>query len=449
MSNATQTAKMGPFKMGVMGLQHMFAMFGATVLVPLITGLSVQVTLIGVGVGTLIFHFFAKGKVPAFLGSSFAFMAGIQLITNPYHGLFAGTDLTQADKLAYATGAILVSGLLYLVFAAAVKVVGTERFIKAVPVVVTAPTVILIGLMLAPWAIQQASTQLPLAAVTLAIIIAALAWGKGMIKIIPILLGLVGAYIVALIMHFGFDITATNRAGTEVVPLIDFARLSGESIVGLPPFMAPRFDLMAILIMVPFALATVAEHIGDMVALSSISGKNYIKDPGLVRTLIGDGIATTFSGAIGGPASTTYGENVGVVALTKVFNPRVVQIAAVFATILAFSPLFAAVIYTIPEAIIGGASFMLYGMIAAVGIRNMVDAKVDMGKTKNLIIVAVMLVIGLGMRFATPAGILSFDIGDVTISMDRMGLAIAVIVGVILNAILPDGDKEKKAATDK
>ncbi|MCL2397539.1 MAG: uracil-xanthine permease [Defluviitaleaceae bacterium] len=443
--STTKAAKMGPFKMGVMGLQHMFAMFGATVLVPLITGLSVQVTLIGVGIGTLIFHFFAKGKVPAFLGSSFAFMAGIQLITNPYHGLFAGTDMAQAEKLAYATGAILVSGLLYLVLAVVVKIVGTEKFMKAVPVVVTAPTVILIGLMLAPWAIQQASTQLPLAVITLAIIIAALAWGKGMIKIIPILLGLIGAYAVALIMHFAFGIEATNRAGTVVVPLIDFARLSGESAVGLPPFMAPQFSLMAILIMAPFALATIAEHIGDMVALSSITGKDYTKDPGLVRTLIGDGLATTFSGAIGGPASTTYGENVGVVALTKVFNPRVVQIAAIFAATLAFSPLFAAVIYTIPEAIIGGASFMLYGMIAAVGIRNMVDAKVDMGKSKNLIIVAVMLVIGLGMRFATPAGILSFNIGDVTISMDRMGLAIAVIVGIILNAVLPNETEKKEA----
>ncbi|MCL2753605.1 MAG: uracil-xanthine permease [Defluviitaleaceae bacterium] len=436
--------KMHPAKMGIMGLQHMFAMFGATVLVPLITGLSVQVTLIGVGVGTLIFHFFAKGKVPAFLGSSFAFMAGIQLITNPNDGLFAGTGLAQADKLAYATGAILVSGLLYLVLAGVVKLVGTEKFMKAVPVIVTAPTVMLIGLMLAPWAIQQASTQLPLAIVTLVIIIAALAWGKGMIKVIPILLGLVGAYIVALIMHFGFDITATNRAGTEIVPLLDFARIQGENIVGLPSFMAPRFDLMAILIMAPFALATIAEHIGDMVALSSITGKDYTKEPGLVRTLIGDGLATTFSGAIGGPASTTYGENVGVVALTKVYNPRVVQVAAVFATVLAFSPMFAAVIYTIPEAIIGGASFMLYGMIAAVGIRNMVDAKVDMGKSKNLVIVAVMLVIGLGMRFA-PVGTLTFVIGEVTVDMGRMGLAIAVIVGVILNAILPNEKDNQKA----
>ncbi|MCL2575463.1 MAG: uracil-xanthine permease [Defluviitaleaceae bacterium] len=441
MSSATQ--KTHPAKMGLMGLQHMFAMFGATVLVPLITGLSVQVTLIGVGVGTLIFHFFAKGKVPAFLGSSFAFMAGIQLITNPTDGLFAGQGLTQPETLAYATGAILVSGLLYLVLAGVVKLVGVEKFMKAVPIIVTAPTVMLIGLMLAPWAIQQSATQMPLAIITLVIIIAATAWGKGMIKIIPILLGLAGGYVVALIMHFGFDITATTRAGAEVA-LFDFTRITGESIVGLPPFMAPRFDIMSILIMAPFALATIAEHIGDMVALSSITGKDYTKDPGLVRTLIGDGLATTFSGAIGGPASTTYGENVGVVALTKVFNPRVVQIAAIFATVLAFSPLFAAVIYTIPEAIIGGASFTLYGMIAAVGIRNMVDAKIDMGKSKNLIIVAVMLVIGLGMRFA-PAGTLSFNIGDIAIDMGRMGLAIAVVVGVVLNAILPNEKDDKKA----
>jgi len=439
----SEHAKTHPAKMGLMGLQHMFAMFGATVLVPLITGLSVQVTLIGVGVGTLIFHFFAKGKVPAFLGSSFAFMAGIQLITNPEHGLFAGQDLSQAYMLSYATGAILISGLLYLVLAGVVKVVGVERFMKAVPIIVTAPTVMLIGLMLAPWAIQQASTHLPLAFITLAIVIIAASWGKGMIKIIPILLGLAGAYLIALILHFGFDATVTNRAGTEILPMLNFDAVSNASIVGLPPFMAPRFDIMAILIMAPFALATIAEHLGDMVALSSITGKNFTKDPGLVRTLIGDGIATTFSGAIGGPASTTYGENVGVVALTKVFNPRVVQIAAIFATILAFSPMFAAIIYSIPEAIIGGASFMLYGMIAAVGIRNMVDAKVDMGKSKNLIIVAVMLVIGLGMRFA-PAGLLTISVGDVTVDMQRMGLAIAVVVGVLLNWILPN-EKDAKA----
>lgn len=441
----TGEKKMNPLKMGVMGLQHMFAMFGATVLVPLITGLSVQVTLIGVGIGTLIFHFFAKGKVPAFLGSSFAFMAGIQLITNPEHGLFAGQGLDQAYMLSYATGAILISGLLYLVLAGVVKIVGVEKFMKAVPVVVTAPTVILIGLMLAPWAISQASTHMPLALITLAIIIIASVWGKGMVKIIPILLGLAGAYIIALILHFGFDATVTNRAGTVILPMFDFTAIAEAGAVGLPPFMAPRFSIMAILIMAPFALATIAEHIGDMVALSSITGKDFTKDPGLVRTLVGDGLATTFSGAVGGPASTTYGENVGVVALTKVFNPRVVQIGAIFAAILAFSPMFAALIYSIPEAIIGGASFMLYGMIAAVGIRNMVDAKIDMGNSKNLIIVAVMLVIGLGMRFVTPAGLLSFDVGNVTLSMDRMGLAIAVVVGIILNAILPDENKKKES----
>ena len=426
---------MKPFKLGVMGLQHMFAMFGATVLVPLITGLSVQITLLGVGVGTLIFHFFAKGKVPAFLGSSFAFMAGIQLITNPVHGLFAGSGLEQNEKLAYATGAILVCGLLYLVLAGIVRLVGSERFMRIMPTIVTAPTVMLIGLMLAPHAITQSATMLPLAAITLAIVVAVNVWGKGMMKIIPILLGLVGAYLVAVIM---------NAAGITLAdgsPILNFDGVRDSHVVGMLPFMAPRFDLFAILIMIPFALATVAEHIGDIVALSSITGKNFVKDPGLARTLIGDGLATTFSGAIGGPASTTYGENVGVIALTKVHNPRVVQVAAIFASVLAFSPMFAAIIHTIPEAIIGGASFMLYGMIAAVGVRNLVDEKIDMSKSKNLIIIAVMLVVGLGMRFT--AADISFYIGDTNIPLGRMGLAIAVILGVILNLILPDENKKE------
>lgn len=441
MSDRTQN--MNPLRMGLMGLQHMFAMFGATVLVPILTGLSVQVTLIGVGVGTLLFHFFAKGKIPAFLGSSFAIMAGIRLITDQQNGLFthlATEGMTRQEflplVLPYATGAILVTGFLYLLMAFVVKLVGVKKFMTYMPTVVTAPTVILIGIMLAPWAIEQAASNLLLAIVTLVIVIVAATWGKGMVKIMPILLGLVGAYIIAIILHYA---GMTNANGSDI---INFARAGANtSVVGLPPFFLPKFDLLAILVMLPFALATVAEHVGDMVALSSITGEDYLEDPGLTRTLIGDGVASIFSGAIGGPGSTTYGENVGVVALTKVFNPRVVQLAAVFAVVLGFSPLVANVIYSIPEAIIGGASFMLYGMIAAVGIRNLVDHQVDLSKSKNLIIVAVMLVTGLGMRFA-PATLLTFTIGDITVPTGRLGLAIAVVLGVVLNIILP-GDKKE------
>ena len=455
--------KIGSAKMVLFGLQHMFAMFGATILVPILTGLSVQVTLLGVGVGTLIFHVCAKGKVPAFLGSSFAFLVGIQLISDPAAGIFPAERLRDAygaltqyvyvygnmpglvqgatitvreytqHTLAYATGGILVSGLVYLIFAATIKLVGAQRFMKAMPPIVTAPTVILIGIMLAPFAINQSSENILLAVVTLGIVVVASTWGKGMVKIIPILLGIGGAYILALILH---NFTGmTNADGSAIINFAAARESVDGGLVGLPPFMRPRFNIVAIIIMIPFAIATIAEHIGDMVALSNITGEDFLAEPGLSRTLMGDGVASMFSGFIGGAASTTYGENVGVVALTRIFNPRVVQIGAIFAAVLAFSPLFAAVIYSIPTAIIGGASFMLYGMIAAVGIRNLVDSRVDISKTKNLTIIAIMLVTGLGLRFANP---ITFAIGNTNIPLSRLGIAIAVVVGVILNAILPD-----------
>ena len=416
------------------GLQHLFAMFGATILVPLISGLSVQVTLVAAGVGTLIFHFVAKGKVPVFLGSSFAFLVGIGLITNPDIGVFAGSAMTHAEKLAYATGGIMVAGFLYLILAGVVKVVGVERFMKFLPTVVTAPTVILIGVMLAPFAISQSANNLVLAIITLVIIIFFAVWGKGMAKVIPILLGIGGAYGIALLMHFVLGMS--NPDGSAILV---FGQ-AGSDIIGVPPFMMPRFSLTTILVMLPFALATIAEHIGDMVILKRISGNDYIKDPGLVRTLIGDGLATIFGGFIGGPATTTYSENVGVVTLTKIFDPRVLMFAAIYATILGFSPLFASLIYSIPPAIIGGASFILYGMIAAVGIRNLVDDQVNLADMKNCIIVAVMLVIGLGLRFGPT---ISFTVGGTNIPIDRLGVAIAVILGIILNIILPSAvDKE-------
>ena len=423
-------------KRAIMGLQHLFAMFGATILVPLLTGLSVQVTLIAVGVGTLIFHFLAKGKVPVFLGSSFAFMVGIRLITDPELGPFAGEAMTQADKLAYATGAIMVAGLLYLVLALVVKFAGVDKFMKFLPTVVTAPTVILIGVMLAPFAINMASSNWTLALITLLIIVIISCWAKGMIKIIPILLGIAGAYLVALVGHFAFGFEWLNFAATT-------AAVSEPTygIVGMPPFMAPRFALIPVLIMLPFALATIAEHIADMVILKRLSGKDFMKDPGLERTLMGDGLATIFGGFIGGPATTTYSENVGVVALTKIFDAGVLIFAAIYAVILGFSPLFASVIYSIPDAIIGGASFILYGMIAAVGIRNLIEEKVDLSDMKNTIIVAVMLVVGLGLRFGNP---ITFTIGETSVPIDRLGVAIAVILGIVLNLVLPSANKEDK-----
>jgi len=435
-------------KMSLLGLQHLFAMFGATILVPLLTGLDVQVTLIAMGVGTILFHVCAKGKVPAFLGSSFAILAGIRLITDPVQGIFAVSGWSEQiagleasavaamrsahiqSVLPYATGAILCTAGVYLVVALIVKLVGVRKFMKFLPPVVTAPTVILIGTMLAPFAISQSSNNILLASITLAIIIIMSTWGKGMAKITSILLGIGGAYVIALIMN---AVGMTNPNGSAI---LNFAPVQTASIVGLPAFMLPRFNWLAIVVMLPFAFATVVEHVGDMVALSNITGEDFIEEPGLHRTLLGDGLASAFSGIVGGPGNTTYGENVGVVALTRVFNPRVIQVGAMYAILLGFSPLVASVIRSIPDAIIGGASFMLYGMIAAVGIRNLVESRVDVSKTKNMTIIAVMLIIGIGMRFVSPAII--FNFGSTPVPIDRLGLAIAVVLGILLNAILPE-----------
>ena len=419
-------------QIGVMGLQHLLAMFGATVLVPLITGLDVRITLMAMGVGTLIFHAFARGKVPVMLGSSFAFLVGIQAITDPNLGLFAGTNMAQPQKLAYATGAIMVAGFMYLVFSLLVKLVGPEKFMKFLPAVVTGPTVVLIGLILAPFAINQSRNNLILAGLTLLFVIVASIWGKGFIKIVPILLGLVGAYLVALIMH---TMGMTNPDGTAI---LNFSGLAEASIVGLPPFMLPRFNVWAILIMLPFSFATIAEHVADMVILSGVAKKDFTKEPGLAWTLAGDGIASIFAGLIGGPSSTTYSENVGLVAMTDEPDPRPLRIGALYAIALALIPVAGVIVQSVPAAIIGGASFMLYGMIAAVGMK--IIKQVDLDVRKNLIIVSVMLVTGLGLRFADP---INLPIGDVIIPIGRLGVALAVVLGVVLNAVLPNNDQAK------
>ncbi|MCL2015192.1 MAG: uracil-xanthine permease [Defluviitaleaceae bacterium] len=427
-------AQLGVPKTLLLGLQHMFAMFGATVLVPLISGLSVQVTLIGVGVGTLIFHFLAKGRVPAFLGSSFAFLVGIQAITDPVYGIYAGSGMSQAEKLQYAGGAIFVVSFVYLLMAAVIKLVGVQKVMKFIPPVVTGPVVVLIGIMLAPFAINQSATNPLLAVVAFVVVLIASVWGRGMLKVIPLFLGVVIAYFIALLLHgVGF----TNLDGGAI---FNFAQVAESPPVGLPNFTIARFDIIAIIIMLPFALATMVEHIGDMVVLSTICEEDFIEDkPGLPRTLMGDGLATCFSAFFGGPATTTYGENTGVIALTKIQDARVLMLAACYAIVLAFSPIFAALIYSIPAAIIGGVSFILYGMIAAVGLRTMVEAKINFNHNRNLIIVAVTFVTGLGLNFGNP---ISFNIGDISIPLDSLGLALATVLGILLNAILP---KEESA----
>ena len=425
-------------KISVLGLQHMFAMFGATILVPLITGLDVRITLLAMGVGTLIFHLLAKGKVPVMLGSSFAFMVGIQAIAHPTTGLFAEANMTQAERLSYATGAIMVAGCMYLVFALIAKLAGPEKFMKFLPAVVTGPTVVLIGLILAPFAINQSRSNFWLAGITLLLVVTASIWGKGFAKVVPILIGLVGAYVIALAVHrFG----GTNPDGSAI---LNFEGLSGAGIVSLPDFMMPRFGLIPILVMIPFSFATIAEHVADMVILSGVAKTDFTKDPGLTKTLVGDGLASIFAGFIGGPSSTTYSENVGLVAMTDEPDPRPLRVGALYAIILAFIPVAGVIVQTVPDAIIGGASFMLYGMIAAVGMK--IIKQVDLDIRKNLIIVSIMLVIGLGMRFANP---IIISMGDANVDIGRTGVAIAVVVGVLLNFLLPDDKKPNEAVANE
>ena len=413
--------QLGTPRMLVLGLQHMFAMFGATVLVPILVQgyglpLSIQTTLLFAGLGTLLFHVCTKFKVPAFLGSSFAYLGGFSTVaTMPaYEGLDPET------KLAYALGGIVIAGLLYLVLALLFKVLGAKKVMRYFPPIVTGPMIIMIGLNLSGSAINNASTCWWLALVAMAIIVVANIWGKGMVKIIPILLGVVGSYIVAVI------------AGQ-----VDFSGVSEASFLGFQQFVIAKFDVSAILVMAPIAIAAMMEHIGDISAISSTTGKNFIEDPGLHRTLVGDGLATAFAGFFGGPANTTYGENTGVLALSKVYDPRVVRLAAVYAIILSFSPKFDALVNSIPSAIVGGVSFILYGMISAVGVRNIVENQVDLTKSRNLIIAAVMFVSGLG--FSSVGGI-TFTVGGAAVTLS--GLAIAALCGVILNAILPGNDYE-------
>ncbi len=416
----------------LLGLQHMFAMFGATILVPILVnnyfegeGLSIQVTLICAGLGTLFFHLCTKLKVPAFLGSSFAFLGGFQAVSQLKTGIFA--DMTMGEKLPYACGGIVVAGLLYLVLALIVKLVGVKRVMKFLPPVVTGPIIICIGLGLAPSAVSNASKNWLIAIIALAVVIIFNIWGKGMFKIIPILMGVVISYVVAFILY---KCGVTNPDGSAILV---FDGVKDAAVVGLPPFQIAKFNVTAILAMAPIAIASMMEHIGDISAISATTGNNFIEDPGLHRTLIGDGLATSLSAMFGGPANTTYGENTGVLELSGVYDPLVIRLAALFAIILSFFPKVSEIIGSMPSSIVGGISFILYGMISAIGVRNVVENKVDFTKSRNLIIAGVILVCGLGF-----SGGITFSVGGADITLT--GLAIAAIAGIILNAILPGND---------
>ena len=393
---------LSPLRRTVVGVQFMFVAFGSTVLVPLLTGLDPAVALLAAGLGTLLFHAVTGGKVPIYLGSSFAFIAPIIKATELFGlgGMFCG----------------LVSvGLVYMLMSLLVKTFGIDLIKKLFPPVVIGPVIILIGLSLAGAGVNMAQENWILAIVSLAVAVAASIWGKGMIKLIPVVFGALAGYVVALIF---FRDT------------MDFSVVGNASWFAFPKLAKMSFSWQAILFMAPVAIAPIIEHVGDMYAIGSIAGKDFVKDPGLHRTMLGDGLSCVLAAFLGGAPITTYSEVTGAVSLTKVTDPSVLRIAAVSAVVLSVIGKVGAVIQTIPSAVLGGIMLLLFGSIASVGISNMIQAKIDMGSTRNLIIVSLILTIGIGGAI--------ISVGSFTLS----GIGLASLVGVILKLILPEDKKE-------
>ena len=421
---------LGTTQVFVLGLQHMFAMFGATVLVPAITGLNVSTTLLCAGLGTLLFHLITGMKIPAFLGSSFAFLGAYGLITS------SGQEI----PLTYSSFGVAIAGLMYLVLALFFKLFGTNKVMRFFPPIVTGPVIISIGLTLSGTAIQSCSAHWPVALVAILVVIACNIWGKGMIKIVPILLGVVASYLFAMVVDPAARANVAEAvAAAEWFGLPVIWKNTALSIFGAD--LDISMLITAIITIAPISLAAIVEHVGDVCAISSTVDKNFVADPGLHRTLTGDGLATALSALLGGPANTTYGENTGVLALSKVYDPMVVRLAAIFAVILSFCPKFAALIVAMPTATMGGVSLVLYGMISAVGVRNVVENQVDFTKSRNVLIAALILVLAIGLKYGTgDIGGITFLIGNVNIQLSS--LAIAAIIGIAMNAILPGKDYE-------
>jgi len=430
-NDAIYNAKeLGTAKVLILGAQHLFAMFGATVLVPAITGLNVSTTLFFAGLGTLLFHLITGRKVPAFLGSSFAFLGAYGLVTA------SGQNI----PLTYSGFGVAVAGLVYLVLALLFKVFGVKKVMRFFPPIVTGPVIIAIGLTLAGTAIDSCTNNWLVALVAILVVVICNIWGKGMIKIVPILLGVLASYVVAVVVD--------PAARANVAATVAEAKWFGLPVIweetALSIFnkdLDVSMLITAVITIAPISLATIVEHIGDMCAISSTVGKNYVADPGLHRTLVGDGVATSLAALFGGPANTTYGENTGVLALSKVYDPMVVRLAAYFALLLSFCPKFAALIVAMPAATMGGVSLVLYGMISAVGVRNVVENKVDFTKSRNVLIAALILCLAIGIKYSpVTGGAITFPIGAVNISLS--GLAVGALVGIVLNAILPGKDYE-------
>ncbi len=429
---------LGVPRMLVLGVQHMFAMFGATVLVPALTGLSVSATLLFAGLGTLLFHLITKKKVPAFLGSSFAFLGGYWAIA----------PKGEPELLPYACVGVACAGLMYAILSGLFKVYGAKKVMRFFPPIVTGPSIICIGMNLSATAINSCSANWGVAAVAIVVVIACNIWGKGMVKIIPILLGVVASYVVGAITG-NVDFSKVHEAAWLGLPF----RME-DTVFSLIGNADTSLIISSIITIMPIALATMIEHIGDVCAISSTVERNYLADPGLHRTLLGDGLATSLAALFGAPANTTYGENTGVLALSRVYDPRVIRIAAGLAVLLSFCPKFAALISAMPVATMGGVSMVLYGMISAmpvatmggvsmvlygmisaVGVRNVVENKVDFTSSRNVIIAALIMVLAIGITYSEAGAV---RIGSVSLS----GLAVAAIVGILLNAVLPGKDYE-------
>lgn len=430
-------------KMVVLGIQHVFAMFGSTVLVPILTGLDPAMALLCAGLGTLIFHLVTGGKVPAFLGSSFAFIAAICTVAADASGNAALGSAEYMEGLRYACGGIIVAGALYLVLAGLVMLFGADKIRSFFPPLVTGAIIIIIGLMLAPTAISNITTATNpatgasealtggalwinwlIAAITIGAMFFVSIRGRGFFKLVPILIGIAVGYCAALICQ----LLGANVFGS---PLVDFSKLTTSSWIQLPHFMGPLFSWKAILTIAPLSIVTFVEHVGDMQANGAVVGRDFIKDPGLHRTLLGDGLATMVAGALGGPANTTYSENTGVLAATRNYNPTTLRIAAVFAIIIAFCGKISAFLQTLPAAVMGGISIILFGMIAAVGLRTLVENQVDFKSSRNLMIIAVMMVLGLG------GAAINISLGS-SGTIQFSGAALAAIVGIALNKLVPE-----------
>lgn len=421
--------ELGTAKVLVLGAQHLFAMFGATVLVPILTGLDVSTTLLFAGIGTLLFHALTKGKVPAFLGSSFAFLGGYAAIAP-----LLEDGSSNVEMIPYACFGVACAGLLYLLMAWLIKIFSAKKIMRFFPPIVTGPIIIAIGLTLSQSAIDNCAANWLVALVAIAVVIICNIYGKGMIKIIPILLGVIASYVVGMMMG-EVDFSVIANADWIGIPIHKELTVFGLFDGGFDSALL----ITSVVTIVPIALATIVEHIGDISAISSTTGVSYIKEPGLHRTLLGDGIATVVASLFGAPANTTYGENTGVLNLSKVYDPKVVRLAALFAIVLSFSPKVAAIIQAMPTATVGGISLILYGMISAVGVRNIVENKVDFTNSRNVIIAALILVLSIGVHYSA-AGAIVFQLGSVTISLS--GLAVGALTGIVLNMLLPGKDYE-------